>query len=71
MVTVEKTDTTTSQMTGNSGLNIGDSRGFGGGSFYQGLIGEIIIYRRALNVEERWAVESYLGQKWGIKVKQN
>lgn len=33
-----------------------------------GDIAEVIIYDRALNNEERQAVEKYLGKKWGIKV---
>lgn len=35
---------------------------------FNGNIGEIIIFNRALNDEERKAIEKYLGQKWGIKV---
>lgn len=68
--TVGDTDNNTVAMTGNSGLSIGDARAFGGG-FYQGLIGEIIVYNKALTKEERWAVEGYLAKKWGIKVVQN
>ena len=49
-----------------------------GGRFYSGVvddcrfignIGEIIIFSRALNDEERSAVEKYLGKKWGIAVQ--
>lgn len=36
--------------------------------FMNGTIGEIIIFDRTLNTEERKAVESYLGKKWSIKV---
>jgi prepilin-type N-terminal cleavage/methylation domain-containing protein len=35
---------------------------------FNGNIGEIIIFNRALKEEERKAIEKYLGQKWGIKV---
>lgn len=35
---------------------------------FPGSIGEIIIFNRGLKVEERQAVESYLGKKWGIKI---
>jgi prepilin-type N-terminal cleavage/methylation domain-containing protein len=36
--------------------------------YYSGDMGEIIVFNRGLNTEERKAVEKYLGQKWGIKV---
>ena len=36
--------------------------------FYNGYISEIIIYNRALNTEERKAVEAYLSKKYSIKV---
>ena len=36
--------------------------------FFNGKIGEIIIFSRALKNEERKDVEKYLGQKWGVKV---
>jgi hypothetical protein len=35
---------------------------------FNGLVGEVIIYNRALTTEERQSVESYLGKKWGIKL---
>lgn len=34
--------------------------------FYIGDIGEVIIFNRALKVEERVAIEEYLMNKWGI-----
>lgn len=36
--------------------------------FLNGYIAEIIIYSRALNTEERKAVESYLSKKYAIKI---
>jgi prepilin-type N-terminal cleavage/methylation domain-containing protein len=33
-----------------------------------GQIGEIIIFDRALNTEERRSIELYLGKKWAIKI---
>jgi hypothetical protein len=36
--------------------------------FFNGYISEIIIYSRALNTEERRAVEAYLSKKYSIKV---
>lgn len=42
--------------------------GSGGGQTWLGDIGEIIIFNRGLNDEERKAVEKYLSQKWGIAV---
>jgi prepilin-type N-terminal cleavage/methylation domain-containing protein len=38
-------------------------------AFFFGNIGEIIIYSRSLNAEERNAIEKYLGKKWGIAVQ--
>lgn len=38
--------------------------------YYDGFLGEIIIYNRNLNTEERKAVENYLGKKWGVKTPQ-
>jgi prepilin-type N-terminal cleavage/methylation domain-containing protein len=37
-------------------------------AFYNGYFSEIIIYSRALNTEERKAVEAYLSKKYAIKV---
>jgi prepilin-type N-terminal cleavage/methylation domain-containing protein len=36
--------------------------------FFNGYIAEVIIYSRALNTEERKAVEGYLSKKYAIKV---
>ncbi len=36
--------------------------------FFDGHICEIIIYRRSLKSEERYAIEKYLGQKWGVRI---
>jgi len=36
--------------------------------FFNGYIAEVIIYSRALNTEERKAVEAYLSKKYAIKV---
>jgi hypothetical protein len=38
------------------------------GNYFTGLIGEIIIFDRALKNEERTAIQNYLGRKWGIKI---
>jgi hypothetical protein len=35
---------------------------------WQGWIGEILLYDRALSASERLNVERYLGKKWGITV---
>lgn len=37
------------------------------GYYFKGYIGEVIFYNRALNNEERSAVEDYLKRKWEIK----
>jgi hypothetical protein len=31
------------------------------------IFGEVVIYNRYLNTEERKAVEAYLDKKWGTK----
>ncbi|MBP7710343.1 MAG: LamG domain-containing protein [Rickettsiales bacterium] len=36
--------------------------------FYNGYIGELIIFDRVLLNEERKAIEAYLGKKWGVKI---
>ncbi|MBM5781912.1 MAG: LamG domain-containing protein [Pelagibacterales bacterium] len=48
----------------NIGLAVGAS--FSNWEYYQGYIGELIVFSRALNDEERKSVEKYLSQKWGI-----
>ena len=53
--------------TGNFSINkytIGN-RGDNSGEFWQGYIGEVIVYSRSLTVSERQSVESYLSGKWG------
>jgi len=40
----------------------------GSANCFDGYISEIIMYSRALNIEERRAVESYLGKKYAISV---
>lgn len=40
-------------------------------AFYNGKIGEIIIFSRVLKNEERDSVTKYLGKKWGIKTTSN
>jgi len=35
--------------------------------FYDGFVGEIVIFSHALKTEERNSVTAYLGKKWGIK----
>ena len=37
-------------------------------SFFNGLLGEIIVFSRSVNNEDRRDIEKYLGKKWGIKV---
>ncbi len=68
--TLGKSDGNTNAIIDNKDMTIGNSTSLSGG-FYQGLIGEIIIFNRALDKDERWAIEAYLGKKWGISVNQN
>jgi len=42
--------------------------GSAGGTFWNGSVGEMLIYSRALNNTERLMVERGLGKKWGITV---
>jgi hypothetical protein len=39
-----------------------------GNGSYQGNIGEVIIFTKALTATERKSVEQYLGKKWGIAI---
>lgn len=43
-------------------------RGISTPEYLIGQIGEIIIFDRALNAEERRSIELYLGKKWAIKI---
>lgn len=36
--------------------------------YFNGYIGEIIVFNRVLKTEERKAVEAYLGKKWNVQV---
>jgi prepilin-type N-terminal cleavage/methylation domain-containing protein len=40
------------------------------GKNYEGNLGEIIIYTKALKNSDRQAIESYLGKKWNISVDE-
>ena len=37
-------------------------------TFYSGNIGEIIIFNKYINDDERKDIEQYLGKKWGVVV---
>jgi hypothetical protein len=50
--------------TQNAPVRIGASGANTPNRFFRGAIGEIIIYNRALSLEERQVVEIYLGNKW-------
>lgn len=39
------------------------------GNYYQGNLGEVILFNKFLNTEDRKSVEHYLGKKWGIDVE--
>jgi prepilin-type N-terminal cleavage/methylation domain-containing protein len=51
-----------------NGSAIGRYTGGGGLKYFYGDLAEIIIFSKALNNTERQSVESYLSQKWGIKL---
>jgi hypothetical protein len=63
---------TTFQTAGNSQNGASLRTIIGGGlnlaNFLQGDLAEIIVYQRAISVEERNSVELYLSQKWGIAI---
>lgn len=49
-----------------------DGAGLGASSNHlKGDIGEVIIFKKYLNTEERKSVENYLGKKWGIEMVAN
>ena len=39
-----------------------------GGGYFNGDIGEIIIFTSALKAEELSSIQNYLAKKWGIKI---
>ncbi len=49
-------------------VGAGASENPDGGYFLNGYIAEIIIFDRALKIEERQAVENYLGEKWAVRM---
>lgn len=53
-------------MNGFSGNNSAFSVGSGGGSFYRGEVGEVVIYRGPLTAAEMNRVQGYLAIKYGI-----
>lgn len=54
------TSTNTDSLTGMTSLKIGNS--------YQGQLGEIVMFARALTAEERQSIEDYLAKKWSSKI---
>ena len=54
------TSADTNHLSGMTTLTIGKS--------YQGQLGEVVIFARALTTEERQSVEDYLGKKWNSKI---
>jgi prepilin-type N-terminal cleavage/methylation domain-containing protein len=59
------TPVATQGLTGFPGASIGRRAT---GNYYNGDIGEVIMFTRYLKDSERQAIESYLSQKWGIKL---
>lgn len=55
---------------GNHTLDVGSSRSASGldAAYWDGLLGEVLIYTRRLTIDERARVERSLGRKWGITV---
>lgn len=50
------------------GATIGYYSNGGNPKYYNGDLGEIIIFNRSLKAEERTSVENYLKKKWSIKI---
>jgi hypothetical protein len=48
--------------------NIGNSLGEENAVYWNGFIGEVIIYNSALSTRQRQQVEGYLAWKWGLRV---
>ncbi|MBP7709516.1 MAG: hypothetical protein KA100_00410 [Rickettsiales bacterium] len=61
--TLVGTSTSTARLSGLTTLDIGNG--------YTGEIGEIIMFSRALKLEERTATEDYLGKKWSRKITRD
>ncbi len=61
-----KTTATATLTNASASLVFGNSSNGGTTTPFLGHIGEMIVFNRALTVEERSAVESYLSKKWGI-----
>jgi prepilin-type N-terminal cleavage/methylation domain-containing protein len=67
--TVFTNPTSTSGVFNIQNIRIGARQSAGAvGNFWNGYIGEIIIYDRGLSDFERGQVEQYLAKKWGIKL---
>jgi hypothetical protein len=67
---VNGTPGTTVASTGNFAYrvyNIGNSLGEEGAVYWNGFIGEVIIYNSALSTRQRTQVEGYLAYKWGLR----
>lgn len=65
-LTAVGTPTDTTLSTSWTSMLIGKTVISGSTSFFDGDIGEIIIFNRALKNEERTSIETYLLKKWGI-----
>ena len=59
-------DPQNNRLASNTSMNIAKSTT----NYYQGYIGEIIIFNKALSSEERGVVETYLSKKWEIAINQ-
>ena len=49
-----------------TGLNVGSDGSVGGANFYNGYLGEMIIYTQTLTQAQIDSVESFLSAKWGL-----
>ncbi len=62
-VTFSENETTSGASTTTIGAD-----GAGAGAPWDGYIGEVIVFNRALKTSERQAIERYLGKKWNVVV---
>ncbi len=62
----------TSELAISNAVNLGkrNASGITSKRFYNGYIGELIIFNKKVTTEERQDIEKYLGKKWGIAVSQ-
>jgi len=67
-IAISATTSNSPETSGTGDLFIGKSGLSGVEQYFNGHIGEVIIFDRALKDEERISIQNYLGKKWGVKI---